>query len=115
MQTQVRDSWAKPGFAQLKAMSFLKWLTESQVSVKAKWMLVGIQPRIQEHVQLQRCPWYDLVCSDAWSRCTKPRNRLVTNSSGEISARCQRTRNTKQMAGLFGHNRLVSGQRARWA
>lgn len=114
MQTHVGDFSAKPGFAQLKAMSFLKWLTGSQVPVTAKGMLVGIQPCIQEQVQLWRCPLYDLGYCDAWSRCTKPRNRLVTNSSGEIAAGCQRPRNTKEMAVLSGRKRLVSGQRARW-
>ena len=109
MQTHGGDSCANPGFAQLKAVSFLKWLTGSQVSVTAKGMLVGIQPSIQEHVQLRRCPLYDLGYCNAPSRCTKPRNRLVTNSSGEITARCQRPRNTKEMAVLSGHNRLVSG------
>lgn len=103
MQTHVGDFCAKPGFPQLKAVSFLKWLTGSQVPVTAKGMLVGIQPSIQEHVQLRRCLLYDLGYCDARSRCTKPRNRLVTNSSGEITAGCQRPRHTKEMAVLSGH------------
>lgn len=115
MQTHVEDTCAKPGIAQLKATLFLKCLTKSQVSVTVKGMLVGVQPHIQEHVQLQRCPLNDLGYCHARSQYAKPRNRLVNNSAGEITARYQRPRNTKEMAILSGHNRLVSDQRARWA
>lgn len=48
MQTQAGDSFAKSVFAQLKAMSFLKQLTGSQVVHQG--MMVVIQPSSQEHV-----------------------------------------------------------------
>lgn len=38
----------------------------------------------------------------------------MTNSPGEIIGRYQKPRNAKEMAVLPGHNRLVSGQRARF-
>lgn len=41
MQTYVGNSCAKPSFAHLKAMPFLKWLTECRVSVMAKGVADG--------------------------------------------------------------------------
>lgn len=96
---------------QLKAVSFLNWLTRSQFSITDKGMLVGIQPGIQGHVQMQSDPLYGLGYCNAWPCCTKPRGRLVT----DITATCQGPRNSNGMAVLCGDNRLPSGRGARWA
>lgn len=69
-----------------------------------KEILVGIQPGIQGHVQLQSGPQYYLDYCSARSCCTKPRDRLVTDLSG------QGPRNTNGMEVLCGGNRLTSGQ-----
>lgn len=76
-----------------------------------KGMLMGTQPGIQGHVQLQSGPLYDLDNCNAWSCCTKPRDRLVT----DVTARCQGPRNTNGMAVPWGDNRLTSVQGAKWA
>lgn len=45
VQTQAGNSLEKSGFAQLKAMSFLKWVIGGRVSITTSRMLVVIQPK----------------------------------------------------------------------